>query len=75
MDHTTLSRRGGKMVLKKYGKDYFAKLAKKSGDAKLKKYGTEYYRNLSRLGVEARKKKAEEKKPLVEKIVDAVTSI
>ena len=85
MDHRKVSARGGRMTKKKYGEmivladgrkvnKHYSEIGRRGGKAKLKMYGIDYFKKLSELGVAARKKKAESKKPLMQRIVDTIVT-
>lgn len=85
MDHKKISARGGLMTKKKYSETievngrmvnkHFSDIGRRGIRANIKKHGTEYYTNLSALGVAARRAKAQAKKGIMQKVVEAVVSL
>ena len=85
MDHKLVSAKGGRMTKRKYNEKividgrkvnkHYSEIGKRGGKAKLKMYGVDYFKKLSALGVAARVKKAQAKKGIIQKVVEAVASI
>lgn len=85
MDHRKVSAKGGRMNKKNHSEmievdgkmvnKHFSEIGRRGIKANIKKHGTDYFTNLSALGVAARRAKAQAKKGIIQKVVEAVTSL
>lgn len=57
---------GGKKKFEKYGREHYKEMSRKAVEKMKQTRDAQYYKDLSRRGVEARKKKALERKALLE---------
>jgi len=71
IDLIDVVRKGGNSTKKRYGREFYSKIAKLSR----RNISPEYYKNLSKQGVEARWKKKKEKNNPLNRVVEIFSGV